>query len=205
MDPLNKQERTEAFIKMIILFILTVIIVSVPMYYVFRLPLKELAYEKSEHEKLALSVKEEKMSDMEFLALADSARSLFVQITNEGVAITRERLSGRFSEVLNEMEDYSVREEDTIRSDLYDHVIVAFNDLFTKVNNIKELREELKQSSLEKKEPKETKTIQLTDDEKLIELIKSTLEKYNGNKREAAKELGMTERRLKKKMEELGM
>ena len=71
----------------------------------------------------------------------------------------------------------------------------AFDDLFTKAQNLTDL----------KKETAKTVEQPLTVDEKMIELIRNTLKKHNGNTRDAAKELGMTERRLKKKMDDLGM
>jgi hypothetical protein len=44
MDPLNKKERTEAFIKMLLLFLLAVILVSIPMYYAFQMPANDQTY-----------------------------------------------------------------------------------------------------------------------------------------------------------------
>jgi len=41
--------------------------------------------------------------------------------------------------------------------------------------------------------------------EKEIDLIKKALDKHNGSKRLAAKELGTTERKLNKRMKELGI
>lgn len=195
MDPLNKQERKEAFIKMLVMFIITVIIIAIPMYYAFKLPLKELAFNRSENEKLTAQIKNSSQVDLAFLALADSARTLFNQYSNESVDLTRQRISDRFSAVLNAMEDYAVKVEgDTIKSNLYDHVVNAMDDLFTKAENLNDLKKQAAQQPAT-----------LTDDQKMIELIKNTLKKHNGNTKDAAKELGMTERRLKKKMQDLGM
>ncbi len=203
MDPLNKQERTEAFIKMLVLFILAVIIVAIPMFYAFRLPVQEQALNSDERQDLITQMELRNKYDHEFLALADTARSLFLQYSNEKVDVVKGRISNRFAGILNNMEDYVVRvEEDTIRSDLYGHVLDAFNDLFAKMDDITGLKVELKQAA---SGGGAAPAPELTDDEKLIEVINNALEKYRGNKRDAAKELGMTERRLKKKMRELGM
>jgi hypothetical protein len=211
MDPLNKKERTEAFIKMLLLFLLTVIIVSIPMYYAFQMPANDQAVNSEEHQQLIAQLDESKKNDLEFLMLADSARALYVQYSKENIEVNRGRISNRFSGVLNNMEDIALRvESDTVKSDLYGHLIDAFNNLIVKNDNINELKANLKKAtesagggSSVASTPEPAK--ELTSEEKMIELIKTTLEKHNGNKKNAAKELGMTERSLKKKMDDLGM
>ena len=207
MDPLNKKERTEAFIKMLLLFLLAVILVSIPMYYAFQMPANDQQLNNAEHEQLITLLEENKKNDQEFLMLADSAQALYVQYSNENIEVNRGRISNRFSGILNKMEDITLRvESDTVKSDLYGHLIDAFNNLIVKNDNINELKANLKkatESAGGASTPEPVK--ELTSEEKMVELIKTTLEKHNGNKKNAAKELGMTERSLKKKMDDLGM
>lgn len=214
MDPLNKKERTNAFIKMLLMFILTVIIVLIPMYYVFRMPAIEQTLSKEEQEKLIETLKKNNLNDQQFLLLTDSARSLYSEYLNEKSEVDKGRISDRFSGVLNDMEDMAVQTEgDTVRSDLYGHLIDAYSNLFSINENINDLKKDLKKTVEEKEAIQATKASGetekpakvLTNEEQQILLIKNTLEKHNGNLKEAAKELGTTERRLKKKMEDLGM
>ncbi len=210
MDPLNKKERTEAFIKMLLLFLLTVVIVAIPMFYAFQMPTKDQAFSNKEFEQLKALIQENNKNDKELLLLADSAHSLFLQYSKETIEVNRGRISGRFSGVLNNMEDVARRvEKDTVRNDLYGHIIEAYSNLILKNDNINELKAELKKAA-EKAEDGAggggaEATKKLSGDQQMIELIKTTLAKHNGNKKDAAKELGMTEKKLKKKMEDLGM
>ncbi len=201
MDPLNKKERTEAFIKMLLLFLLAVSIVAIPMFYAFRMPALDKAHNSEAYENLKNRLEEIIENDRQFLFLTDSARTLFLDYSKEVSSVRKGRISDRFSEILNNMEDLALRvEEDTVRSDLYAHMIDAYSELFVKTDHIAEMKEDFKEEVEEVKED-----AQLTPDEQMIELITITLEKHRGNKREAARELGMTRRRLIKKMEELGM
>jgi energy-coupling factor transporter ATP-binding protein EcfA2 len=206
MDPLNKKERTEAFVKMLLLFVLTVIVVSIPMYYAFRMPSYDNALSREKQEEMMALLEESKKNDQEFLLLADSAHTLYIQYSKEIIEVNRGRISNRFSGVLNHMEDIALRvENDSIKSDLYGHLIDAFNGLIVKNDDINQLKANLKKASESSgsstSAPETVK--ELSSEEKLAELIKATLEKHNGNKKNAAKELGMTERSLKKKMEDL--
>ena len=209
MDPLNRKERTEAFIKMLLLFILTVVIVAIPMYYAFQMPQKDRAFSNKEIEQLKAQIQGNNKNDQDLLLLADSAHSLFLQYSKETIEVNRGRISGRFSAVLNDMEDVARRaEKDTVRSELYSHIIEAYSNLILKNDNINELKAELKKAAEKAEEgagggAETTKAI--SGDDQMKELIKATLVKHNGNKKDAAKELGMTERKLKKKMEDLGM
>jgi hypothetical protein len=221
MDPLNKKERTEAFIKMLLMFILTLIIVLVPMYYVFRMPANEQAFTDEEHKRLMEILKENNLNDQQFLLLTDSARSLYLEYSKEESDLNKGRITDRFSGVLNSMEDVALKvEADTVRSELYGHLIDAYSNLFMVNDDINKLKgdliktkDELKKTSEEKETIKVSKTTAetenttnvLTREEQQIQLIKTTLEKNNGNIKNAAKDLGMTERRLKMKMEELGI
>lgn len=208
MDPLNKKERTEAFIKMLLLFLLTIVIVAIPMFYAFRMPTIDQAYSNKESEQFKALIEINNKNDQEFLILTDSAHSLYIQYSKENAEVNRGRISDRFSGVLNDMEDVARQiEKDTIRRELYDHIIEAYSNLILKNDNINELKAELKKAEevAAGGGGGAEATKKLSGEEQMIELIKTTLQKHNGNKKDAAKELGMTEKKLKKKMEDLGM
>lgn len=208
MDPLNKKERTEAFVKMLLFFLLTVALTGIVIFYAFRMPAKEEAFSSDSYQELLKQVGADKGINQEFLILADSARALYFQYSKENIEVNRKRLIGRFSAVLNQMEDKVQQlETDTVRYDLFFHVIDAYSSLAEKNDNIRALKEELKKAAEAAGGgggPAEAGK-ELTSDEKMIDLIKAALEKHNGNKKNAARDLGMTERSLRKKMQDLGM
>jgi transcriptional regulator with GAF, ATPase, and Fis domain len=206
MDPLNKKERTEAFIKMLLLFLLTVVIMAIPMYYAFQMPQKDMALSNKEYEELKALIKSNNQNDKDFVVLADSAHSLFVQYSKESIEVKKGRISDRFSTVLNNMEDAALHVvKDSVRSDLYRHIIEAYSNLIVKNDDISALKAELKKTTEKAEGGEGGGSDKKISGDPQIQLIKSTLAKHNGNKKDAAKELGMTERRLKKRMDELGM
>lgn len=209
MDPLNKKERTEAFVKMLLLFALTVVIISIPIFYAFQMPNRENVLNSREFEQIKAQMQVNAKNDHDFMMLADSAHSLFLQYSRESVEVKRGRISDRLSATLNDMEDVERRiEKDSVRKELYRHIIDAYSNLVLKNDNINELKAELKKAAdkaegegggggggSKKMSPQELEKKQITD----------VLAKHNGNKKDAAKELDMSERKLKKRMEELGI
>ena len=113
------------------------------------------------------------------------------------------------------MEDYLEKiSDDTIKSQLYDNIIYTYNNLFSawseKYDLQMQLDECLKSSSAKSagvKEEKEKVTIENEKSirQKEIDLMNKALEKHNGSIRLAGKELGLSERKMKKRMEELGI
>jgi len=215
MDPLNKQERTEAVIKMLAFFLLAVIIVAIPMYYAFSLPEKEAVWNKTEHDELVKKLAEKEKSEREFLQKTDSAIALFNSYTLEEDEMARDKIQLRYSNATNQMEDYLQEiSEDSVKVNLYDNVIFTYNNLFSVWNDKLELQAQLddcmNQSTSQKKElTKKTEIVEQEEaksiKQKEIDLVKKALEKHNGSKRLAAKELGTTERKLRKRMKELGI
>lgn len=215
MDPLNKQERTEAFIKMMAIFLLAVIVVAIPMYYAFRLPEKEKTLNQKEYNKLNAELKDITNFEQDFLIKTDSAISLFNAYKVEEDELDRDKLRLRYSSTTNEMEDYLEKiSDDTIKSDLYDNIIFAYNNLFSAWAEKNELQAQLDEcmktnqnQSLEisKKTEIVTQEKEKTIREKEIDLINKALETHNGSIRLAAAEIGSTERKLKKRMKELGI
>ena len=215
MDSLNKQERTEAILKMLAFFLLAVIIVAIPMYYAFRLPEKENTLNEAEYKSLISELEEDNKFEMEFLFITDSAISLFNSFKNEEDELSRDKIQLRYSGATNEMEDYLEKiSDDTIKSQLYDNIIYTYNNLFSawseKYDLQIELDECMKSSSAKSaavKEEKEKVTIENEKSirQKEIDLMNKALEKHNGSIRLAGKELGLSERKMKKRMEELGI
>lgn len=219
MDPLNKQERTEATIKMLLFFVLALIIVAIPMYYAFRMPDKEVQWNKAEYEELEKKLNNIEQFERDFLAKTDSAIALFNRYQNEEDQMTRDKIQLRYSNATNQMEDYLDRiGHDTLKVRLFDNVIYTYNNLFSAWSEKTKIESQLldclqqsqsKQQELkgiitehsQKVEEEEAKSFQ----QKEIDLIQKALDKHNGSKRQAAKELGTTERKLRKRMKELGM
>lgn len=215
MDPLNKQERTEAVIKMLAFFLLAVIIVAIPMYYAFRLPEKEATWNKSEYETLVEKLEKSHQFEIDFLQKTDSAIALFQSFQSEEDEVARDKIQLRYSNATNQMEDYLRRiAKDSTKVDLYDNVIFTYNNLFSAWNERNSLQAQLdecmqtnysqsveitKKTEIVNKE--EAKSIQ----QKEVDLIDKALKKHNGNKKLAAKELGYSERKLRKRMKELGI
>lgn len=215
MDSLNKQERTEAIFKMLAFFLLAVIIVAIPMYYAFRLPEKENTLNEAEYRSLISELEEDNKFEMEFLVKTDSAISLFNSFKNEEDELSRDKIQLRYSNATNQMEDYLDKiSDDTIKTRLYDNIIYTYNNLFSawseKYDLQMQLDECLQSSSaksaavIEEKE-KVTKEKEKTIRQKEIDLMNKALTKHNGSIRLAGKELGLSERKMKKRMEELGI
>ena len=215
MDPLNKQERTEAFIKMLALFLFAVIIAAIPMYYAFQMPENENSLNISKYEDLVSEL--EKMNELElkFLMKTDTAISLLNAYKNEQDELSRNKIQLRYSDETNQMEDYLEEiTHDTVKAQLYDNIVFTYNNIFSAWVEKNELQAQLdecmKTSKVQSKEISEKEKIVAEEQgksiqEKEIDLIKKALEKHNGNKRLAARELGTTERKLRKRMKELGI
>lgn len=222
MDPLNKKERNQAILKMLLFFILAIIVVAVPMYYFFTLPEKEAAWNEEQYQDLMQRFNNYAEFEKKFLAKSDSALVLYEAYQNEEDEVARGKIQLRYSDATNQMEDFLKQiTDDSVKVNLFNNVIFTYNNLFrawTAKNEIqKELdacmqetqskqrqiseKENIIEKQAEKVEQEESKSLQ----EKEIDLIKKALEKHNGSKRRAAEELGTTERKLRKRMKELGI
>lgn len=209
MDPLNKKERTEAFVKMLLLFLFTVLIVAIPMFYAFQMPAKDMAVNSKELDRLNVLIQTNTKNDQEMLSLANAAHELVLQYAKETIEVNRSRISDRLSGILNNMEDL-VRGvgKDSLKSNLYGHIVEAYSNIILKNDNVNELKAELKKAA-EKAEDGggggAAAVKRSPADEQMIRQIKAAMSKHNGNRKDAARELDMSERKLRKKMEELGM
>lgn len=215
MDPLNRQERSEAIIKVLVYYLIAVIVITVPLYFIFSLPEKETKWNEQQFEDMFKQLNDNEAFTQEFMAKTDSAISLFTAYQNETDEMVRDKIQLRYSDITNQMEDILQRiGKDSIQIGLYDNVIFTFNHLFMAQRELYQAQDELadcmnktqnqKQQLAETSEQvqiEQSKSIQ----EKEIDLIKKALEKHNGSVRQAAKELGSTERKLRKRMKELGI
>jgi len=215
MDPLNKQERSAAIIKVLLFFFIAVIVIAVPMYFAFSLPEKETTWNEQQYEDMFKKLNEAQDFEKQFLAKSDSAIALFDLFQNEQDEMVRDKIQLRYSNVTNQMEDILQKMgEDTLRLDLYDNIIYSFNHLFMSQVDLYDMQSQLaacmnksqntSQKLAETSEQvvaEQSKSIQ----EKEVDLIRKALDKHNGNVRKAAEELGSTERKLRKRMKELGI
>lgn len=215
MDSLNKQERTEAILKMLAFFLLAVIIVAIPMYYAFALPEKENTLNEAEYKALTSQLQEVSKFEKDFLIKTDSAIFIFMAFKNEEDELNRDKIQLRYSNATNQMEDYLDKiSDDTIKSRLYDNIIFTYNNLFSAWSEKYDLQIELdecmenssaKSAAVIEEKEKVTIENEKTIRQKEIDLINKALEKHNGSIRLAGKELGLSERKLKKRMKELGI
>jgi len=215
MDPQNKQERSEAIIKMLVYYAIAIIVIAIPMYFIFSLPEKENKWEKEQFEEVFERLKGDSEVEKAFLAKTDSAIALLNAYQKEEDEMSRDKIQLRYSDITNQMEDFLQKiENDTIRLDLYDNIIYMCNNVFSTWKEKYSLQEELADCQSQKQSQKQelarkSEIVQMERSKSVheteIELIKKALEKYNGNKRLAAEELGTSERKLKKRMKELGI
>ncbi len=215
MDPLNKQERTEAILKMLTFFVVAVIIVAIPLYYAFRMPKMEQKFQKDKYDSLVVRLAEIDKLERSFLVETDSAISLFNAYQKEEDKLAQDKIQLRYSETTNKMEDQLGKiRNDTIKEQLYDNVIYIYDNLFSAWSDIFDLQDQLQEclktnqnqsAEISRKSAIVKMEREKTVQEKEIDLINKALGKYNGSVRLAAKELGTTERKLRKRMKDLGI
>jgi hypothetical protein len=198
MEPLNKQERTEAFIKVLALFLLAVIVVAIPMYYAFKMPSKVESANTSGFETVKKQLADMNRYEKQFLMKTDSALTIYNEFAQEKDNFARDRLQLRYSAISNKMEDFSrsIR-NDTIKPMLYSNVVFSFNKLFSNRSEIFTLTEKLEKIESDKEggpggdgKKEDTQTLL----SKQIEIIKKALANSGGSRKNAARELGMTEK-----------
>jgi hypothetical protein len=192
MDPLNKQERTEAFVKVLALFLTAVILIAIPMYYAFSLPCKV----SEEFEKGQKKLKEMKLNEGQFLIKTELAKDIYNQFEQENIKVFRDKLQGRYSAVSIDMENLSKTiPEDTLKTRLYNNVVFSFDKLFTKQEKIFSLRDSIKailnptpeQNSGPEPNPETLET-------KFRSVVKEALQKYDNNRRLAGQAVGVKEK-----------
>jgi hypothetical protein len=192
MEPLNKQERTEAFLKVLALFLLAVILIAIPMYYLFRLPCIESNVNTKEYERLQKQMKDMSKYHQQFLLKTDSALSIFGKYEQEKERFAREKIRPRYPLLSNDMEDYTKAIPDDTLKSLYTDVRLTFDKLFIsqdKIFNLENVIDTLKNGG-KNDTPPPPEPLSF----KLDKIIKAALDKNNRSKRLAGEELGLNEK-----------
>jgi hypothetical protein len=197
MEPLNKQERTEAFIKMLALFLVAMAAVALVMFMTIELPSKELDKCKSERDNLTSQMEVMVNSDHQFLLKADTAWTIYQKYDQENNEMARTKLRAQDSFISNDMERLSgALQNDTLKSRVYANLVFSFDKLFTSKNEILDLRDQLAKV-IDKKDPDGPKPDLRTMKEKEIEILREVLNNNKRNIKNAAKEIDMPEKLFK--------
>lgn len=123
MKPLNKKDRTNAFLKFLAIFILGILIVLIPFYFLIRLP------DKVEEVKTIELTGFEEQIDFQrdyFAVQMDSVRTLLNMFKNPGIDL--DRLSANIGILLAEMEA-KIAKDDTWRGKMNKNIIDTYSDL----------------------------------------------------------------------------
>jgi hypothetical protein len=185
MEPLNKQERSEAFLKVLALFVVSIILMAIPMYYAFMLPCKEKKHDSSECDNLRKQRDQMQLSHYQFLLKTDSALYIFNKYAHEKTEFAREKWRPRYPLISNEMEDFTnTIPDDTLKS-LYTNVRHSFDKLFTRQDTIFEI---LKPIPIPDPIPPEPVG------QTFYKLVKDTYYKNNRNKRLTGDDFHLEER-----------
>jgi phosphoenolpyruvate carboxylase len=139
MDPLNKRERTETFLKFLGVFILGIIIVLIPFYFIIRLPERE---NKLMNEKFRNLEEQLKFQKKYFAVRMDSVKNMLDDFDSQGIDI--DKLNADIGFVLSDMEK-SIVADTSWKAGLYKNIIQTYLDLQKAKNSILETRDDLKE------------------------------------------------------------
>ena len=122
MDPLNKKERTSVFIKFLVFFLVGIIIVLIPFYFIIQLPEKENRLLTEEYENLEEQLKFQK----EYFAVQmDSVKSMLDKFEfSEDVDF----LNAELGSLLSEM-NKSIVSDTSWRARMYQNIVQTYLDL----------------------------------------------------------------------------
>jgi methylthioribose-1-phosphate isomerase len=138
MDPLNKKERSTAFIKFLLLFIAGIVIILIPFYFLVGLPQEENSLV---NEDLNVMQKELVFQRDVFAVQVDSVKSLISKFDMPGQDI--DKLKGAIGLKLSEMEK-SFAGDTTWRGKMYGNVVKCLSDLKESRSTIMDLNLKLK-------------------------------------------------------------
>lgn len=139
MDPLNKRERTETFLKFLGVFILGILIVLIPFYFIIRLPERE---NKLMNEKFRNLEEQLKFQKIYFAVRMDSVKNMLDDFDSPGIDI--DKLNADIGFVLSDM-GKSIVADTSWKAGLYKNVIQTYLDLKKAKNSILETRDNLKE------------------------------------------------------------
>jgi len=202
MDPLNKQERTEAFIKMLALFLLTAVLMAIPMYYAFRLPC--MVSEKNDD----ILKKVDEMRDVEkqFLLKTDLSKETYSDYEQEANKVNRDKTRLQYSAISLDMgKIISSISTDTIKSNLYSNVVFSFDKLFNQQEKIFILRDSIKAilNPLPVPPPTGGEPIPETLETRFKNILKEALKKNDNNRRLSGQSVGLSEKTFSSIVKEL--
>ena len=150
MEPLNKKTRTGMFFKFLALFIIGILIVLVPFYFLIRLPQKQETITTNEYNTLDKQLKFQK--DV-FSIQMDSARSMLERFNKPGIDI--DKLNADLGFLLSTMEK-SIESDTSWANHMYRNILSTYLDLKKSRNStissggeVEKLREQLADAQAE--------------------------------------------------------
>jgi hypothetical protein len=197
MEPLNKQERTEAFVKVLVLFLLAVVLIAIPMYYAFTLPCKEINLNKAEYGSLNKQMSEMKRTDQQFLMKTDSAKLLCIKYEREDNKVARDKRRYQYSAISLDMEKLSnLISNDTLKSRLYANVVFSFDKLFSNQESIFILQDSIKAilNPVPGPTPPGPAPIPETVSTRFRKIVEEALQKNDNNRRLSGQSIGLSEK-----------
>jgi hypothetical protein len=203
MEPLNKQERTEAFVKVLALFLLAVILIAIPMYYVFRLP----CIVSNEKDELLRKVEKMKKFETQFLIETDSAKYIFNHFEQEKNELDRSKWRLQYPSISLDMEKLSRNTfDDTLKSRLYANVVFSFDRLFNNQDTIFSLKNKITALINPVPNPNQTagpEQIQETLQTRFRKIVEEALKKSDNNRNKAGNLVGLKEKTFSTIVKEL--
>jgi hypothetical protein len=149
MKPLNKKERTLAFFKFLALFLIGILIVLIPFYFIIRLPSMEQGIKSEDIQKLEELLKVQK----EYYAVQiDKLKNLFVKYDAPGEDI--DKLNADIGYILSDME-HTIGTDTAWRATMYKNIMQTYLDLKKTKTDLGECKKELVKCGKELKEAKE--------------------------------------------------
>jgi hypothetical protein len=197
MEPLNKQERTEAFVKVLVLFLFAVVMIAIPMYYAFMLPCKEKNLTWEEYELLKKQMSEMKHYDHQFLVKTDSAKLICNKYEQEENKVARDKRRFQYSAISLDMEKLSnTISNDTLKSRLYANAVYSFDKLFNNQETIFTLQDSIKAilNPVPGPTPPGPAPIPETVATRFRKIVEEALQKNDNNRRLSGQSIGLSEK-----------
>lgn len=135
MKPLNKKQRTKAFLIYALLFLITNALVTGLVYFNFQVPVEENVYLGKKIDVLNLKMEQQKL----FSQKMNRVKSLIDTMNTEG--ISRVYIDELISSELAEMRLNFAASDSTFLSDLYNNVILAYLELKTAKVSLQEMKD----------------------------------------------------------------
>jgi hypothetical protein len=201
MEPLNKQERTEATVKVLALFVIAVILIAIPMYYAFRLP----CIVSDKNSELLAKMEKMKENERQFLIYTDSAKYIYNLFEQEKNELDRTKWRLQYPPISLDMDRLTKKiAYDTLKSRLYSNVVFSFDKMFINQDSIFGLRGRITKilnpipsGPVPPPEPEPTLRA------RLIKIVEEALRKNDNNKRLSGVSVGLSEKTFSQIVKEL--